>query len=97
MRKTNLRPVQNQTGQKYEPDRSGVMKTPNGSRRSHRRQPQDLSLSVAKQNRRHKREVEDDGAVRTVPRHGGKSLTCPLLYAQLDGLYQRTLIFPNGF
>jgi hypothetical protein len=48
MRKTNLRPVQNQTGQKYEPDRSGVMKTPNGSRRSHRRQPQDLSLSVEK-------------------------------------------------
>jgi hypothetical protein len=45
--------------------------------------------------RRHKREVEDDGAVRTVPRHGGKNLTCPLLYAQLGGVYQKTLIFPS--
>src|SRR3569623_1852017 len=42
------------------------------------------------------KEVEDDGAVRTVPRHGGKSLTCPLLYAQLRAVYQKTLIFPNS-
>jgi hypothetical protein len=56
-----------------------------------------LSLPVAKLNRRHKREVEDDGAVRTVPRHGGKSLTCPLLYAQRSAVYQRTLIFQNVF
>jgi hypothetical protein len=30
MRKTNLRPVQNQTGLKYEPDISGVMGRPTG-------------------------------------------------------------------
>jgi hypothetical protein len=47
--------------------------------------------------RRHKREVEDDGAVRTVPRHGGKSLTCPLLYAQRREVYQEMLIFPSTF
>jgi hypothetical protein len=55
-----------------------------------------LSLPEIK-TRRYKREVEDDGAVRTVPRHGGKSLTCPLLYAQRDEVYQKTLIFPNVF
>jgi hypothetical protein len=49
-----------------------------------------LSLPVVRKNRSTK-EVEDDGAVRTVPRHGGISLTCPLLYAQLGGVYQKTL------
>jgi hypothetical protein len=55
-----------------------------------------LSLPDEK-NRRHKREVEDDGAVRTVPRHGGENLTCPLLHAQLYEVYQETLIFPSTF
>src|SRR3569832_1203443 len=100
-RKSDLRPAPSQTGHKIRTGNKQRLEsvdscTPNGSRRSHRRQPQDLSLPAAKNNRRHKREVEDDGAVRTVPRHGGKSLTCPLLYAQLRAVYQKTLIFPNS-
>jgi hypothetical protein len=39
---------------------------------------------------RHKREVEDDGAVRTVPGRG-KKLPALLLYAQRSELYQKTL------
>jgi len=70
----------------YEPE-PGAMdaaQSINGSRRSHRRQPQDLSRRMP-----HKREVEDDGAVETVPRHGGDA--CLLLRTQRRAVYQKTL------